>query len=119
MFVVGWYRGREGCPDDVLRPGAGDRSGLSVESKANRWYVYILRCSDGTLYTGIANNLDKRLRAHNDGSGARYTRSRRPVELVYRETAESRSAATVREAAIKRMSRKKKLEMIRDAARSS
>ncbi|MBM4353359.1 MAG: GIY-YIG nuclease family protein [Deltaproteobacteria bacterium] len=78
----------------------------------NSWHVYILLCCDGTLYTGITNDLDKRVKAHNEGHGARYTRTRRPVDLVYRETAESRSAATVREAVIKRMSRKRKLEMI-------
>ncbi len=83
-----------------------------MESKANRWYVYILRCSDGTLYIGITNDLDKRIKAHSEGHGARYTRSRRPVVLVYRETEESRSVATIREAAIKRMSRKRKEEMI-------
>ena len=79
------------------------------------WHVYILRCSDGTLYTGITNDLDKRVKAHNDGHGARYTRTRRPVELVYQEEAESRSAATVREAEIKKMSREKKVEMIAES----
>ena len=80
----------------------------------NPWYVYILRCFDGTLYTGITNDLEKRVKAHAEGSGARYTRSRRPVEVVYWEPAESRSAATLREAEIKRLPRKHKLAMIAD-----
>jgi putative endonuclease len=83
------------------------------------WYVYILRCSDGTLYTGITNDIERRTTAHNEGCGARYTRSRRPVELVYQEQAESRSKATLREMEIKRMSRKRKMEMIGDEARTS
>jgi predicted GIY-YIG superfamily endonuclease/catechol 2,3-dioxygenase-like lactoylglutathione lyase family enzyme len=76
------------------------------------WHVYVLRCADGTLYTGITNDLDKRIKAHNEGHGARYTRSRRPVEVVYSEPAESRSAATLREAEIKRMPRRRKVAMI-------
>jgi len=75
------------------------------------WYVYILRCADGTLYTGITNDLEKRVRAHLEGHGAKYTRSRLPVELVFFENAESRSAATRREAEIKRLSRRDKLAL--------
>ena len=77
--------------------------------------VYILRCSDGTLYTGSAADVLHRLAVHQSGKGAKYTRSRLPVELVYREAAESRSAALRREAAIKKMSREKKLELIEGA----
>ena len=57
------------------------------------YFVYLLRCADGTLYTGCTNDLDRRLAAHNAGKGAKYTRSRRPVVLVYREQAAERSAA--------------------------
>ncbi|MGB5623169.1 MAG: GIY-YIG nuclease family protein [Gammaproteobacteria bacterium] len=67
------------------------------------WYVYILRCSDHSLYTGIAKDVEARLLRHNAGNGARYTRSRLPVELVYREAADDRSAALKREYAIKQM----------------
>ena len=76
------------------------------------WYVYLLRCADGTLYTGITNDVGRRVDAHNQGRGARYTRGRLPVELVYREAAGSRAAATRREAAVKRLSRAAKLRLI-------
>ena len=65
--------------------------------------TYILKCSDGTLYTGWTNDIEKRLKAHNEGKGAKYTKSRRPVKLVYFETFETRQEAMKREAAIKRM----------------
>ncbi len=75
-------------------------------------HVYILLCSDGTLYTGWTNDLEKRLEAHNSGKGARYTRGRRPVVLVYTEDFEEKGAALRREAAIKKLSRKEKLALI-------
>lgn len=74
--------------------------------------VYILQCADGTLYTGWTMDLEQRLRAHNRGQGARYTRGRRPVSLVYQEEQSTRSAAQKREAAIRRLSRAEKLELI-------
>ncbi|OFZ70218.1 MAG: hypothetical protein A2Z01_03405 [Betaproteobacteria bacterium RBG_16_58_11] len=69
----------------------------------SEWHVYILRCADGTLYTGIATDLTARLAIHNAGKGAKYTRGRLPVELAYQEEAESHSAALKREHAIKRL----------------
>jgi len=75
--------------------------------------VYLLRCRDGSLYTGITNDLARRLAAHRAGKGSAYTRSRRPLRLVYRELARGRSAALRREAAIKRLTREEKLELIR------
>lgn len=75
--------------------------------------VYILRCGDGTLYTGCTNDLARRLRAHSTGRGAKYTRSRLPVELVYAEPASDRSQALRREAAIKALDRAGKLALIR------
>ena len=75
-------------------------------------YVYILRCSDNTLYTGWTNNLDERLKKHNEGNGAKYTRARLPVELVYVEEYETKSEAMKREYQIKKMSRRKKLLLI-------
>lgn len=75
--------------------------------------VYILKCADGTLYTGITNDLKKRLAAHNSGkTGAKYTRSRRPVKLVYSENKRTKSAALKREIAIKKLDRKHKISLI-------
>lgn len=77
------------------------------------YYVYILKCRDKTLYTGSTNDLENRLKAHNAGKGAKYTRGRGPVEIVYQETCPDKSAALKREAKIKRYSREKKLDLIR------
>ncbi len=74
--------------------------------------VYILECSDGTLYTGIARDAERRLQVHNSGRGAKYTRSRLPVFLRYRETQPDKSAALRREYAIKQLSRSEKLQLI-------
>lgn len=83
------------------------------------FYVYILECSDKTLYTGWTNNIENRVRAHNDGrNGAAYTRHRRPVRLVYTERCSSRSEALKREAAIKRLSRAQKLRLIEESGRT-
>ena len=75
------------------------------------WFVYILRCADGTLYTGTATDVDRRAAVHNSGRGAKYTRSRRPVEVVYREACAGKSEALRREAAVKRLSRAEKLAL--------
>jgi putative endonuclease len=80
------------------------------------WTVYILRCRDDSLYTGITNDLERRLAAHDSGAASRYTRSRRPVKLAWSEPSSDRSAALKREAAIKRMSRPAKMELIRRIA---
>ena len=72
------------------------------------WLIYIVECRDGSLYTGITNDLQKRINSHNAGVGAKYTAARRPVKLVYREDASSRSAASKREITIKRLTRKAK-----------
>jgi putative endonuclease len=78
----------------------------------DQWHIYIVRCRDGTLYTGIAMNLKKRIGEHNSREGgARYTRSRQPVELVYSERAASRSEALKREYEIKRLPRAKKKQL--------
>ena len=75
-------------------------------------YTYIVKCSDETLYTGWTNNLKKRLEAHNSGKGAKYTKTRRPVELVYFEEHDTKQEAMKREYAIKQLSRQKKLALI-------
>ncbi|TFG39229.1 MAG: GIY-YIG nuclease family protein [Candidatus Aminicenantes bacterium] len=80
------------------------------------WHVYMVRCSDGTLYTGIAKDLEKRIAAHNSGKdGARYTRSRRPVTLVYAAQVESRSAAARLEYQLKRLTPAKKNGLIEES----
>ncbi len=76
------------------------------------WLVYILRCSDGSLYTGITDDLPKRLKAHTAGRASKYTRSRLPVRLVYSEPQRSKSAALKREAAIKRLHRAEKERLV-------
>ena len=75
-------------------------------------YTYILECSDGTFYTGWTNDPEKRLSAHNSGSGAKYTRSRRPVKMVYCERFDTKEEALKRECAIKKMSRPEKAALI-------
>ena len=75
-------------------------------------YVYMLRCRDGSLYTGWTNDLEKRLKAHNSGVASKYTRARLPAELVYSEEWESKEAAMSREWHIKRLSREEKLKLI-------
>ncbi len=77
-----------------------------------QWYVYILRCRDDTLYTGMTDDLQRRLDAHNAGKGAKYTRGRGPVELVYREKMESATDARKREYRIKQLTRAQKLDLI-------
>ena len=81
---------------------------------AGGWRVYILECADGTLYTGIAVDLERRLAQHNGDSpgGPKYTRGRRPVRLLWSAQAEDRSAASKREAAIKKLSRREKLVLV-------
>lgn len=78
------------------------------------FYVYILRCSDDTLYTGYTVDLDNRIITHNSGLGAKYTRGRLPVSLVYKETFKTKSEAMKREISIKKLNRKAKLNLIKD-----
>ena len=75
-------------------------------------FIYIVRCADGTLYTGWTTDVERRIAQHNAGSGARYTRMRRPVALVYREEAPDRSTAMRREVAIKRLDRERKERLV-------
>ena len=81
------------------------------------WYCYIMRCADDTLYTGITNDLEKRLTAHNEGTAAKYTRARGPVELVLVENCADRSAASKREMTIKNLNREEKLALIQSSMR--
>ena len=79
---------------------------------ANSWKLYILRCGDGTLYTGITTDVEKRLEAHRCGKGAKYTRGRGPLEMVYREECGGHSEALKRELEIKRLPREEKEKLI-------
>ena len=76
------------------------------------WFVYILSCSDNTLYTGITTDCSRRLDKHNAGTGAKYTRARLPVKMIYKEPADNRSLASKREHAIKQLTRKQKFRLI-------
>ena len=87
-------------------------SGTTRGDDGGSWYVYIVRCADASLYTGVTNRIDARLAMHNAGRGARYTRSRLPVELVYWEPADDRSMALRREAQIKRLSADEKKSLV-------
>ena len=89
------------------------RKRLSENLQNAVWYVYIVRCRNDALYTGVTTDLARRVKEHNEGKGARYTRANGPVELVYSERAEGHAHALRRELAIKRLSRGKKLELIR------
>ena len=76
------------------------------------WLVYMLECSDNSIYTGITNNLEERLKTHQSGNGAKYLRGRLPIKLVYKENLINRSEATKRETYIKKMSKKEKKKLI-------
>ena len=75
-------------------------------------YTYLVRCADGSLYCGWTNHLEQRIQAHNEGRGAKYTKSRRPVSLVYYEEFAPRREAMQRESAIKKLTRKEKLQLV-------
>lgn len=80
------------------------------------WYLYILRCGDGSLYTGITTDVEKRLEVHRSGKGAKYTRGRGPLALVYREECASHSDALKRERQVKALPREEKLRMVKELA---
>lgn len=89
---------------------------MEKEDCKNMNYVYIVKCSDNTLYTGWTNNLEKRIKAHNEGKGAKYTMGRGPIELKYFETFETKTEALKREYAIKRLSKTEKLKLIENGS---
>ena len=110
----GHFYAGEGSPHAA---GQWQTPGEPTERRREMGYVvYLLRCGDGSLYTGCTNDLPRRLEAHQSGRGAKYTRSRLPVELVYWEPASDRSGALRREAAIKRMARREKLALIQQGS---
>ena len=83
-----------------------------TKASGDRWFVYMVRCADGSLYTGIAKDVARRCQQHNAGTASRYTRSRLPVVVAYEEVQRSRSLALKREAAIKAMNRRQKLALL-------
>ena len=83
------------------------------------WYLYILRCGDGTLYTGITTDVEKRLETHRTGKGAKYTRGRGPLKLVYREVCGSHTDALKRELAVKKLTRDQKEALLADSEDST
>lgn len=89
--------------------------GLAKKKKGagSLWYLYVLQCGDNTLYTGITNDLERRIKQHDNGTASRYTRSRLPVTLAYQERCRGRSSALKKEYAMKQLSRKEKKKYIR------
>ena len=83
-----------------------------ARKKSSRWWVYVVRCGDGTLYTGVTTDVPRRVAQHNAGTAAKYTRSRLPVVLVYHVSAKDRGAALRRELAIKKLPRAEKLKLV-------
>lgn len=93
------------------RPGAGRIGDVSDSEKP--WMVYIMECSDGSFYTGVTNDIERRQKQHNEGTASRYTRSRRPVILRYQELCGSRSQALIRECSLRLLSRKEKEALVK------
>ena len=94
--------------------GLNSHKTVSVEEpKIFMWYIYIIQCRDGKLYTGITNNLNRRLTEHNLGRGCRFTRSRKPVKLVYCQKLPGKSEALRREIEIKKLNRSQKLDLVK------
>jgi len=96
----------------MLRKMEVRESRTPAQDNAASWSLYILRCCDGSFYTGVTTDIDRRFRAHEAGRASRFTRTRRPVALVYEETCGSRSQALSRECAVKSMGRKGKEELV-------
>jgi putative endonuclease len=106
---------RNRTPRRTIRVKAAQAAELPKVQKPEACYCYIVQCSDGTFYTGWTTDPERRLKTHNAGRGARYTRTRRPVKLVYVETQPDRVSAMKRERAIKAMTREKKRGLIQNA----
>jgi len=91
-------------------------SSIIKDSKSGHWFLYILRCSDNTFYTGITNDLQRRLDKHNDGRASRYTRGRLPVQLIYHERCRNKSSALKKEYTLKSLTRREKIHYIKKNA---
>ena len=105
-------RAKKTAPNVKKRAPRAKKAPATTARETPAAYTYILRCADGTLYTGWTNDLDKRVKAHNDGRGAKYTHARRPVTLVYSEALPTKAEALRREAAVKKLTRAQKLALI-------
>lgn len=105
-------KAKKAAPNVKKRAPRAERTAKTAEKQTGAAFVYVLRCADGTLYTGWTNDLEKRVKAHNDGRGAKYTHARRPVTLVYSEALPTKAAALRREAAVKKLTRAQKLALI-------
>lgn len=109
VFLPGLYRATLYAPDGSNVP--------PFSAAIMSWFVYMLKCSDGTLYTGVTTDVVRRVAEHNGegakGKGAKYTKARRPVQLVYQEAAVDRSAAQIREAGLRKLSRIEKEQLVR------
>jgi putative endonuclease len=92
----------------------GERANTNIVKEKQPWFVYIVRCKDTSLYTGITRDVSERIRTHNLGQGCHYTRGRHPVKLLYSEQHDSRSSATKREIEIKKFSRSEKLKLVKN-----
>ena len=95
-----------------MKDGVGEISGPFSEIMEQTWKLYIIRCGDGTLYTGITVDVEHRFAMHQSGKGAKYTRGRGPLELVYMEECGTHTEALRREIAVKRLSRLEKVKLI-------
>ena len=102
----------------MLRAMEAKESQAPAQEHSAPWSLYILRCGDGSFYTGVTNDVDRRFRAHQDGKASRYTRTRRPVVLAYREECGTRSQALTRECAVKAMGRQAKEALVTGAPAS-
>ena len=91
----------------------------SRKGRSEKWFLYILKCSDHSLYTGITKDIERRFKMHLKGKAARYTRTRRPLEMVYQETCKTRTEALTRECAVKALPKAKKLALIESAPDAS
>lgn len=91
---------------------AKEKKSRASRRKQDPWFLYILKCTDGALYTGITNNLERRLKAHSTGRASRFTRVRLPIELLYHEPCAGRTQALVRECAVKALPRSRKLRLV-------
>jgi putative endonuclease len=96
--------------DTIFRMAGRKRATKKMEP---RWFLYILKCKDNTFYTGITTDLERRLTQHNDGSASRYTRSRKPVKMVYNENCDGHSAALKRECEVKKLTREEKKRLVK------
>jgi putative endonuclease len=98
-------------------PQADKDLNLNIPPNPMSWYLYVVKCQDTSLYTGITTDIPRRIKEHNSKKGAFYTKNKVPVELVYQEAMSNQSEARKREAAIKKLTKKEKLELINDKSR--